>query len=91
MYFVNRGNSSFLLLAIVVLGFFFLINFLPIILLAGVVIWALSYGYKKLKKWNYTNGTKVKTKAHTFEESKEEDFKDISNVNIIDVEYTEVK
>lgn len=87
MYFLNRGNSSFLLLAIVVLGFFFLINFLPYILLIGAVIWAISHSYKKIKQRDFKS-SKIKTNKSTFNKSKEEDF---NNGNVIDVEYTEVK
>lgn len=90
MYFVNRGNSNFLLLAIVILGFFFLISFLPYILLVGAVIWAISYGYKKLKQWNSTNSHKKKMKKNTFSESESQQ-ENFNNENVIDVEYTEVK
>jgi predicted membrane protein len=90
MYFVNRGNSNFLLLAIVILGFFFLISFLPYILLVGAVIWAISYGYKKLKQWNSTNNHKEKMKKNTFSESESQQ-ENFNNENVIDVEYTEVK
>lgn len=88
MYFVNRGNSSFLLLAIVVLGFIFLINFLPYILLIGAIVWSINYGHKKIKKWNFKSEPKVKSNKSSFNKSQREDF---NNGNVIDVEYTEVK
>lgn len=91
MYFINRGNSSFLILAIVVLAFLFLINFLPYILLAGGVIWAISYVYKKIRNFNLNSESKVKMGKSNFNKGKEEDFKNFNNEKVIDVEYTEVK
>lgn len=90
MFFINRGNSSLLLLAIVVLGFFFLINFLPYILIIGGLIWAISYVYKKIKHWNLTNEPKVTMKKDKATNN-QEGFNNVNNANVIDVEYTEVK
>jgi hypothetical protein len=90
MFFINRGNSSLLLLAIVVLGFFFLINFLPYILLIGGLIWAINYGYKKIKQWKFNSVSKVRMEKDYTTKNKD-DFNSVNNANVIDVEYTEVK
>lgn len=88
MFFINRGNSSFLILALVILVFLVLINFLPYILLIGGIMWIANYVYKKFKNRNLRKDTKVDVKKGSFDTSKNDEFK---TANVIDVEYTEVK
>lgn len=91
MFFINRGNSSFLILAVVILVVLVLINFLPYILLVGGIIWSINYVYKKFKNRNLSRDPNVEVKKGSFESSMKEDFKDFNKPNIVDVDYTEVK
>jgi hypothetical protein len=88
MFFINRGNFSFLILALVILVFFVLINFLPYILLIGGIIWIINYVYKKFKSRNLGRDPKVEVKKGSFDTSKNDEF---NAANVIDVEYTEIK
>lgn len=91
MYFVNRGYSSFLILAAILLGVFLLFQFLPFIILAVAIGAAIRYSYRYLKTWNLNRGSKVKTeKGDSFSEQNGENY-EFNNSNVIDVEYTEVK
>lgn len=94
MYFVNRGSSSFISTIIFVglfLGAAFLfVNLLPVLLVAGISIYAITKGIKMFKQWTSKRSYKMSSKDNVEIFSEGQDF-DMTNKNIIDVEYTDVK
>lgn len=94
MYFVNRGSSSFIS-SIIFIGVFsiialLLVNLFPVLLIAGVGIYGITKGVKLFKRWKSKNSYKMNSKDNV-EIIDEKDFFDMTDKNIIDVEYTEVK
>lgn len=96
MDFINKGFSSVFNIMLVV-GIFFAViflffNLLPFIIVAGLVIWAVVKSIKLLRKWtnNYKNMDNSKT-YNNAETVKNNDEFDLSNHNVIDVDYIEVK
>lgn len=88
MDFINKGFSSFLIVALVFLAISFLINLLPVILIAAAGIWGISYTVRRIKL--FTNKRKSVFK-HGSDEVEVVNDMDLSQRNIIDVDYTEVK
>lgn len=94
MDFVNRGFSVFLVIALGFLAITFLVNMLPVILLIGAGIWGVRYMVKAFRKWKFSRGKVFNRKIARFEkvEVMEKDFSEnLTEENVIDVEYTEVR
>ena len=94
MDFINKRFSSLLfvifyvVIVIVVIRFF--IYILPFIIIASLVGWLSIKGIKIIKNWNSKrkNGGNVVNNADIIEK---DDLDDLSNKNVIDVDYTDVK
>ncbi|MCM0649892.1 hypothetical protein NBE98_16110 [Clostridium swellfunianum] len=88
MELLNRGFSNLLVAVLIFAALAFFINILPVIVVIGISIWGISYVYKKVKA--YFIGRKS-----VFRKSKDEveiiNNMDLSESNIIDVDYTEVE
>lgn len=91
MNFANKGISSFLVLALMIIIGITLINFLPFILLIAAVVIGISYIIKTFKKLD-NKKTKIFNKRAEKAETASSNFSEpYTSGNIIDVEYTEVK
>lgn len=94
MYFVNRGSSSFIssiiYVALFALAAMLFINLFPILLVAGVCIYGITKGVKLFKQWKSKSSYKMNSKANV-EIVDEKEYFDMTDKNIVDVEYTEIK
>lgn len=87
MDFVNKGFSSLITVALMIITIVFLFNILPIVLIAIAGIWGISWIVKKVKAF-------IKTKKvlnNKFEDIEVVSEFDTSEKTVIDVEYTEIK
>ncbi|ERI89496.1 hypothetical protein HMPREF1982_04650 [Clostridiales bacterium oral taxon 876 str. F0540] len=91
MYFANKGISSFLVLALVIIFGAVLLNFLPFILMIAAAFIGVNYIVKAIKKWD-NKKTKIFSGKTEKAETVNSDFSQTyTNGNVIDVEYTEIK
>lgn len=94
MDFINRGISSFLIIALFFIVISLLLNILPAVILIGAGVWGISYAVKAFRKWNGSREKVFKSKASGFEkvETDSGNFSEsFDTKNAIDVDYTEVK
>lgn len=87
-----ESRLSFLLIPILIIAIYLFLNFLPVILIAGVIIWAAVKGIHVAK--NYFNKERKVTYSKInddVEVAENNDPFDFSNKNVIDVEYTDAK
>ena len=92
MDFINKGLTSILNImfygALVILVIYLFFNIVPILLVGLVITWAVIKGFKKVKNWNSNRKTKVDDNIEIINKFTSED---ISNKEVIDVEYREVR
>lgn len=88
MELLNRGFSNLLVAVLIFAALAFFINILPVIVVIGASVWGISYVYKKAK--GYFIGIKSGFRKSKYEVEIMNNM-DLSEINIIDVDYTEVE
>jgi len=94
MDFINKRFSSVLSIifysVVVMVVIYFFIQILPFVLLALVIGWFSIKGVRTFKAWNNKrkNGGNIVSNVDIIEE---DDSDDLSNKEVIDVDYTDVK
>ncbi len=87
MDFINRGFSSLLTIALVVIAIYFLINILPVALVIGAGVWGISYVVKKFRNLIKSKRNNFNNRYDDIEIKSSQSF---SSNDVIDVEYTEI-
>ena len=91
MNFIDR-RFSFLMIPLLIVVIYLIMNFLPVILAVGAVVWLAVKGVKAFKEY-YNKERKItySEKNEDFKVANNEDPFDFSNKEVIDADYTEIK